>query len=330
MPLSGRGPGDDSLEGLGAAFSGLSVGGPEGNEKEKVKGAVDMGVEEEDPGDEHDPSDEVPFDDQPAESAPSASDHRAAPSPTTTTLPATHPATSSPTTTPPMGESPGFTGRPYSTYGVASFAAAPPMAIAVSKPVASSSTYTGIHELAPLRYAEGYHRSPGGGAPTYIPGYAAREPGYAMPALGFASLSGLSGPESCGRPSRGSGRSSNRSLTRSEIKEALQGATGELVAGMTQEIRNNLKPLMPPEGSPMTIGASPHRVQANHLVAGLTHTLHGMRSQPMPTPAAVPRSPFVPRTAQPPYSHVKNSTPAELDQLGLTAPRAMVDVEPYG
>ena len=50
----------------------------------------------------------------------------------------------------------------------------------------------------------------------------------------------------------------------------------------------------------------------------------------MPTPAAIPRSRFVPRTAQPPYSHVGNSTRAELDRLGLTALRAMVDVEPYG
>ena len=50
----------------------------------------------------------------------------------------------------------------------------------------------------------------------------------------------------------------------------------------------------------------------------------------MPTPASIPRSPFVPRTAQPPYSHVGNSTRAELDWLGLTALRAMVDVEPYG
>ena len=38
----------------------------------------------------------------------------------------------------------------------------------------------------------------------------------------------------------------------------------------------------------------------------------------------------MPRTAQPPYSHVENSTRADLDQLGLTALRAMVDVEPYG
>ena len=59
VPVSGRG--DDSLEGLGAAFSGLSVGGPEGKEKEKEKKAVELGVEEEDPGDGHEPSDEVPF-----------------------------------------------------------------------------------------------------------------------------------------------------------------------------------------------------------------------------------------------------------------------------
>ena len=50
----------------------------------------------------------------------------------------------------------------------------------------------------------------------------------------------------------------------------------------------------------------------------------------MPTPAVIPRSPFIPRTAQPPYSHVGYSTRAELDRLGLTALRAMVDVEPYG
>ena len=50
----------------------------------------------------------------------------------------------------------------------------------------------------------------------------------------------------------------------------------------------------------------------------------------MPTAAVILRSPFVPKTAQPPYSHVENSTRAELEQLGLTALRAMVDVEPYG
>ena len=50
----------------------------------------------------------------------------------------------------------------------------------------------------------------------------------------------------------------------------------------------------------------------------------------MPTPAVVPRNPFVPRTTQPPYSHVENSTRAELDQFGLTALRTMVDVDPYG
>ena len=65
-------------------------------------------------------------------------------------------------------------------------------------------------------------------------------------------------------------------------------------------------------------------------MARLTHTLGGVRSQPIPTPAVIPRSPFVQRTAQLPYMHVENSTRSELDQLGLTALRAMVDFEPYG
>ena len=111
----------------------------------------------------------------------------------------------------------------------------------------------------------------------------------------------------------------------------LRGATSKIVGDLTEEIREKLEPLMiPPQGSPTTVGMSPHRVQANHLAAGLTNTLGSLRSRPMPTPAAIPRSPFVPRTAQPPYSHVTNSTRAELDRLGLTALRAMVDVEPYG
>ena len=111
----------------------------------------------------------------------------------------------------------------------------------------------------------------------------------------------------------------------------LRGATSKIVGDLTQEIREKLEPLMiPPQPSPISVGMSPHRVQANHLTAGLTNTVGSLRSRPMPTPAAIPRSPFVPRTAQPPYSHVTNSTRAELDRLGLTALRAMVDVEPYG
>ena len=183
VPFSG--PGDDSLEGLGAAFSGLSIGGPEGKEKEKEKEAVVIGVEEEDPGHEHDPSDEVLFHDTPAESAPSASDHPAVPSLTTTTFPATHPAKSSPTTTPPMAEGLGFTGLPYPTYGVTPAATAPPMATAVSEPVASSSTYTGIHEPAPLRYAEGYQ-----GLPLVWPQHiilARQHPSLAIPCQRLAS-----------------------------------------------------------------------------------------------------------------------------------------------
>ena len=113
VPLSGLR--DDFLEGLRAAFSSLSVRGPGGKkkEKEKEKQAVDMGAEEVHPGDGYGPSDEAPFEDTPEESAPSASDFRAVPSPTTTTLPATHPASSSPKTTPPMAEGLGFTGMPY-------------------------------------------------------------------------------------------------------------------------------------------------------------------------------------------------------------------------
>ena len=127
------------------------------------------------------------------------------------------------------------------------------------------------------------------------------------------------------------GRSFNRSLTRSEINEVLRGATSEIVGDFTQEIREKLEPLMIPlQASPTTVGVSSHRVEANHLVAGLTNTLGSLGSRPMPTPAVIRRSPFVPRTAQPPYSHVTNSTRAELDRLGLTALRAMVDVQPYG
>ena len=69
VPLSG--PGNSSFEGLGTAFSGVSVGGPASKEKEKEKEAVHMGIEQEDPGDGHEPSEEVPFDDKPVESAPS-------------------------------------------------------------------------------------------------------------------------------------------------------------------------------------------------------------------------------------------------------------------
>ena len=201
MPLSGLG--DDSLKGSRAAFSGLSVRGPEGKEKEKGKQAVDMGAEEVYPGDGLGLSDEVPFDDTPAESAPSASDFPAVASPTTTTFPATHPATSSPTTTPPMAEGLGFTGMPYLTYGVTPAATVQPMATAVSEPVASSSTYTGVPEPMPHRYEDGYHRPAACVYMTGIPGHAAPEPGYTMPASGVTSLSGLCGPESCGGRGRG-------------------------------------------------------------------------------------------------------------------------------
>ena len=198
----------------------------------------------------------------------------------------------------------------YPAYGVDPSTTAFPDATTAREPVASSS--------APRWYAADYHHPlPATGAYVDVPGY--------------ATLSGLRrGPESCGSRSRGSGRTSNRSLTRSEINEALRGATSKLVGDLTQEIWATLEPLIPSQASPTILGVSPHRVQANHLVAGLTNTLGSLRSRPMPTTAVIPRSSFIPRTAQPPYSHVENSTRAELDRLGLTALRPMVDVEPYG
>ena len=302
---------DDSLEGLQSAFRALLVEEVDTNpvkrkrerEKDAGESMADEGVDH-----GHDPTSESTF-----EGAPSASGLHASPSPTTTTLQTPDPAatTSTPITNPPMAQGTGLTGMPtYPAYGVNQPTTAFPEATTTSEPVASSS--------APRWYAADYHHPlPATGAYVDVPGY--------------ATLSGLRrGPESCGSRSRGSGRSSNRSLTRSEIKEALRGATSELVGDLTQEIRAKLEPLISPQVSPTMVEISPHRVQANHLVAGLTNTLGSLRSQPMPTPAAIPRSPFVPRTAQPPYGHVGNSTRAELDQLGLTALRAMVDVEPYG
>ena len=121
----------------------------------------------------------------------------------------------------PMAEGLGFTGMPHPTYGVTPAATVPPMTTAVSEAVATSSTYTGVPEAMPRRYEDGYHRAAAAVCMTGIPGYASPEPGYTMPAPGFTSLSGLRGPESCGGRSRGSGRSSNKSLTRWEIREAL-------------------------------------------------------------------------------------------------------------
>ena len=122
---------------------------------------------------------------------------------------------------------------------------------------------------------------------------------------------------------RVSGSAPNSSVQVDSSRACPPGLAGPEPSGTIHDLGQHFQ-------SPTTVGVSPHRVQANHLVAGLTNTLGSLRSRPMPTPAAIPRSPFVPRTAQPPYSHVRNSTRAELDQLGLTALRAMVDVEPYG
>ena len=302
---------EDSMEGLQSAFRALSVEEvdthPVKRKREREKDAGES-IADEGADQGHDPTNDPTF-----EGAPSASGLHASPSLITTTLPTPDPAaaTSTPITNPPMAEGIGFTGMPtYPAYGVNPPTTAFPEATTTSEPVTSSS--------APRWYAADYHHPlPATGAYVDIPGY--------------ASLSGWRrGPESCGSRSRGSGRSSNRSLTRSEINEVLQGATSKIIGNLTQEIRDKLEPLIPPQASPTTVGMSPNRVQANHLAGGLTNTLGSLRSQPMPTPAVIPRIPFVPRTAQPPYSYVGNSTRAELDQLGLTALRAMVDPEPYG
>ena len=302
---------EDLLEGLHSAFRGLPVEEvdtqPVKRKRERDKDAGDEADEGADQG--QDPTNNPTF-----EGAPSASGLHASPSPITTTLPIPDQAaaTSTPITNPPMAEGTGFTGMPtYPVYCMGPPTTAFPEATTASEPVISSS--------APRSYAADYHHPlPATGAYVDAPGY--------------ATLSGMRrGPEPLGGRSGGSGRSFNRSLTRSEINEVLRGATSKIVGDLTQEIREKLEPVMiPPQASPTTVGVSPHRVQATHLVAKLTNTLRSLRSRPMPTPAAIPRSPFVPRTAQPPYSHVTNSTRAELDRLGLTALTAMVDVEPYG
>ena len=197
---------EDSLERLQSAFQALSVEEvvthsvkrKRESEKDAEEGIADEG---EDQG--QDLTNEPTF-----EGAPSASGLHASPSPITTTLPITDPAaaTSTPITNSPMAEGTGFTGMPtYPAYGLGPPTTAFLAATTASEPVASSS--------APRWYAADYHHPlPATAAYVGVPGY--------------ATLSGLRrGPESLGGRSRGLGRSSNRSLTRSEINEVLRGAT---------------------------------------------------------------------------------------------------------
>ena len=231
---------EDSMEGLQSAFRALSVEEVDTHPvKRKRESEKDAGESIADEGaDQGDPTNDPTF-----EGAPSASGLHASPSPITTTLPTPDPAavTSTPITNSPMAEGIGFTGMPtYPAYGVHPPTSAFPEATTTSEPVTSSS--------APRWYAADYHHPlPATGAYVDFRGYAA--------------LSGLRrGPESCGGRSRGSGRSSNRSLTRSEINEVLRGATSKIVGDLTQEIRDKLEPLIPPQASPTTVGMSPHRV----------------------------------------------------------------------
>ena len=133
-----------------------------------------------------------------------------------------------------MAEGTGFTGMPaYPAYGVDPSINAFPEATTASEPVAPSS--------APRWYAaDHHHHHPLPATGVYVadvPGYAAYEAAYPMPAPGYATLSWLRrGSESCGSKSNGSRGSSYRSLTRSELREALRGATKDLVGDITQEI----------------------------------------------------------------------------------------------
>ena len=208
---------EDSMEGLQSTFWALSVEEvdtqPVKRKREREKDAgesiADGGVDE-----GHDRTNDPTF-----EGAPSASGLHASPSHITTIVPILDSAAaiSTPITNPPMAEGTGFTGMPtYPAYGVNRITTAFAEATTTSEPVTSSS--------APRWYAaDYYHPLPATGAYVDVPGY--------------ATLSGFRrGPESCGGRSRGSGRSSNRSLTRPEINEVLRGATSKIVGDLTQEI----------------------------------------------------------------------------------------------
>ena len=236
---------EDSPDGLQTAFGALSVEEvvsqpqPVKRKRENESGKDAGGGADEGEVQGQDPTDVPTF-----EGAPSASGLHASPSPITTTLPAA--ATSTSTTNPPMAEGTGFTGMPpYPAYGMGPPTTALHEATTASEPVASSA--------APRWYAADYPH------PLHATGTYVDVPGYAP---GYAPLSGLRrGPESLGGRSRGSGRSSNRSLTRSESNEVLRGATSKIVGDLTQEIREKLEPLMiPPQPSPISVGMSPHRV----------------------------------------------------------------------
>ena len=231
---------EDSLEGLQSAFRAPSVEEvvthPVKRKRESEKDAGE-GIADEGEDQGQDLKNDPTFG-----GAPSASGLHTSPSPITTTLPILDPAaaTSTPIADPPLAEGTGFTGIPtYPTYGLSPPTTVFPEATTASEPVTSSS--------APRWYAAGYHH-PLPATVTYVD----------VP--GYATLSGLRrGPESFGGRDRVSERSSNRSLTRSEINEVLRGATSKIVGDLTQEIGEKLEPVMIlPQASPTTVGVSPH------------------------------------------------------------------------
>ena len=205
---------EDSMEGFQSAFRAPSVEEVDTHpvkRKREIEKNAGESIADEGADQGHDPTHDPTF-----EGAPSASGLHASPSPITTTLPTSDPAaaTSTPITHPPMAAGIGFTGMPtYPAFGVNPPTTAFPEATTTSEPVTS--------RYAPRWYAADYHHPlPAAGAYVDV--------------LGYATLSGLSrGPESCGGRSRGSGRSSNRSLTRSEINEVLRGATSKIFRNLT-------------------------------------------------------------------------------------------------
>ena len=196
---------NDSLGSLGDAFSGLHVRTPEGKGQEKEKG---KGGAEDDPEGEHARAEDVSSGKRPSERAPGATGRPAASSPTAATLRATHPAALSPTTTPPMAEGTGFTGMPYPTHALEPLGPEPPMAHPIIQPAACGSSYVAIHEPTTCHESDAFFGAPVGMCPATMPAQT-------IPEHSSIFGSGLRAPESCGGRSRGSGISSNKSLTRS-------------------------------------------------------------------------------------------------------------------
>ena len=158
--------------------------------RQREKETGERGAKEDREG-EHEQSEDVPCREKPSEGAPGPREHPAASSLPVSSLPATHPAASSPKNTPPLAEGTVFAGTPYPAPGVKLLATEPPMAHPVSEPVASGSSYVGIHEQTPGHEPDAF---PGAAVGVCTPTILA----YTMPEHAFSSLSGVQRLEFCG------------------------------------------------------------------------------------------------------------------------------------